>query len=233
MGDRGNGSTVGAGLGEGKGSRMNNQLRRLHEVIPLRSFVIPDYQRGYAWNKQHRGDLFGDLRDLAALSDAKKLHYTGMLVLHRGQHAPRSALGKFFDVLDVIDGQHPLTTLVILLSVLAGRLEAIGTDDAKEAARSVRADYIAYCRVAKLTPNGDAAVFFRDHVLGTAPLSEGDTPPERAMLAARKQFEAFVDEHLVALADADSRMAWLDRWTTLITTRLGFIVLEVDGEASV
>lgn len=39
---------------------MNNQLKRIQEVIPSRTFVIPDYQRGCAWNTQHRADLLGD-----------------------------------------------------------------------------------------------------------------------------------------------------------------------------
>lgn len=212
---------------------MNNQLKKLQEVIPPRAFVIPDYQRGYAWKEEHRKDLLDDLRDLAALDDAKKMHYTGTLVLHRGRHEPKTVLDRTFDVLDVIDGQQRLTTLVILLSVLARRLEAIGTDDARERARRLREAYIADGDLQKITPNGDASVFFRDHIVGTAPNPAPASPPEKALLAARKQFEDFVDGHLTKAADPAERSVWLGRWTSLITTRLGFIVFEVDDEADV
>lgn len=212
---------------------MNNQLKKLAEVIPPRAFVIPDYQRGYAWEDRHRRDLLDDLRDLAALQNTTKLHYTGTLVLHRGQHSPRTVPGKSFDVLEVIDGQQRLTTLIVLLSVLARRLDAIGTDDARESARTVRAEYVAYRDVQKLTPNGDVASFFRDHVLGTVANSAPSTPPERALLDARKQFESFVDELLAPLANDPARVERVERWVQLITTRLGFVVFEVDDEADV
>lgn len=212
---------------------MNNQLKRLQEVIPPRAFVIPDYQRGYAWEDRHRRDLLDDLRDLAALPDATKLHYTGTLVLHRGRHGPRTVSGKSFDVLDVIDGQQRLTTLVILLAAIARRLEALGSTDARKLAGDLREAFIAVGTVQKLTPNGEAAVFYRDHVVGDAANPLPGSPPERAMLAARVQFEKFLDELLPKGADAAGGATTLGAWAALITTRLGFIIFEVEDEADV
>lgn len=208
---------------------MNNQLKKLSEIVPPRAFVIPDYQRGYAWEKRHRQDLLDDLRDLDALPDTTKVHYTGTIVLHRGRPALRTVAGRSLEVFEVIDGQQRLTTLVILLSVLARRLASLGVP----AAPAVLADYVACGDVQKLTPNGDAARFFRDHVVGTAPNAAPSTPPERAMLEAREQFEGFVAGLLASLDGDAARVERLERWRRLVTERLGFVVFEVDDEADV
>jgi len=211
---------------------MHNQLKQLQDVFGRNAFVVPDYQRGYAWSDQHRGDLLSDLRDLDALA-ADKMHYTGTLVLHRGRHAPRQILGKAIDVLDVVDGQQRLTTLVVLLSVIARRFASFQSEEAAERAKNVRETFVAYRDAHKLTPNGGSETFFRDHVLGEVPNPVPASPPERSLLDARVQFDKFVDEQLAKLADQDAKLAWLDRWTGLISTRLGFVVFEVQDEADV
>jgi hypothetical protein len=211
---------------------MHNQLKQLQDVFLRAAFVVPDYQRGYAWVDQHRMDLLSDLRDLDALA-ADKMHYTGTLVLHRGRHAARQVMGKAIDVLDVVDGQQRLTTLVVLLSVMARRFSSFASEDAAERAKNVRETFVVYRDAHKLTPNGGSETFFRDHVIGEVPNPVPASPPERAMLDARAQFDKFVDEQLDKLADQGAKLAWLDRWTALITTRLGFVVFEVQDEADV
>jgi hypothetical protein len=211
---------------------MHNQLKQLQDVFLRSAFVVPDYQRGYAWSDQHRGDLLMDLRDLDALA-ADRMHYTGTLVLHRGRHAPRQVLGKAIDVLDVVDGQQRLTTLVILLSVIARRFASFQSEEATERAKNVRETFVAYRDAHKLTPNGGAETFFRDHVLGEGPNPVPASPPERALLDARSQFDKFVDDQLARCTGDQAKLAWLDRWTALISTRLGFVVFEVQDEADV
>lgn len=211
---------------------MQNQLKQLQDVFSRSAFVIPDYQRGYAWTSDHREDLLTDLEGLDALA-ASKMHYTGTLVLHRGRHPSKTVFGRAIDVLDVVDGQQRLTSLVVLLSVIARRLEALATEEARERARNLRETFIAYKDTQKLTPNGDASRFFRDHVLGDPTHGAPSSPPEKALRDARRQFDEFVNDRLAKLANDDAKLAWLDRWSSLVTTRLGFVVFEVQDEADV
>lgn len=211
---------------------MQNQLKQLQDVFARSAFVIPDYQRGYAWTDEHRDDLLTDLNDLDALA-ATKMHYTGTLVLHRGRHPSKNVLGRAIDVLDIVDGQQRLTSLVVLLSVIARRFEALDSEDGRERARNLRETFIAYKETQKLSPNGEAGRFFRDHVLGDPAHAVVSSPPERELLNARRQFDSFVDGRLAALTDDAARIAWLDRWASLVTTRLGFVVFEVEDEADV
>ncbi len=84
-----------------------------------RRFVVPIYQRTYAWTKGRQLERFFDsLRDKAEerLTGEHTAfpHYMGALLL-----SPR---GKFafgaIPVLDVVDGQQRLTTYLILLAAL-------------------------------------------------------------------------------------------------------------------
>lgn len=71
-------------------------------------FVIPDYQRPYAWEKEQALQLLDDL-DGALERDTDEPYFLGSIVLvNHGAGAPA----------DVIDGQQRLTTLVILFAVL-------------------------------------------------------------------------------------------------------------------
>lgn len=212
---------------------MQNQLKSLQDVFSRTAFVIPDYQRGYAWTDEHRMDLLSDLGDLDALGSSGKKHYTGTLVLHRGRHPARRVVGLDLDTLDVVDGQQRLTTLIILLSTVARRLDLLPAEESRELAKRLRDTFVALKDVQKLTPNGDASAFFRDHAIGDLPQPLPATPPERSMLAARRQFDAFVDARLAAKPSDEARLAWLDRWASLVTSGLGFIVFEVEEEADV
>ncbi len=210
---------------------MNDQLKDLRSIFVSRLFEIPDYQRGYAWATHHRRDLLNDLRDLAAL-DATKRHFTGTLVLHRGRHPSRRVLGRTLDVVDIVDGQQRLTTLVVLVSVIVRRLRALGSDDALGLARDLSDTYLVLQGMPRLTPHGDTAEFFRDHILGELANPAPRSPPAHELLAARTEFEVFVDKRLGGLDDA-AKYASLDDLATLLQTRLGFVLFEVDDEADV
>lgn len=71
-------------------------------------FVIPEYQRPYAWGVEETLQLLSDL--VGALErDTDEPYFLGSIVLVKEQGSPRS---------EVIDGQQRLTTLTILLAVI-------------------------------------------------------------------------------------------------------------------
>ncbi len=74
-------------------------------------YTVPIYQRNYAWEAQQIEQLLGDIRD--AIRDGKDSYFLGNLMVAELQRAP-----TYFEV---IDGQQRLTTLYLLLSVLAER----------------------------------------------------------------------------------------------------------------
>jgi uncharacterized protein with ParB-like and HNH nuclease domain len=76
------------------------------------AFVVPPYQRQYAWKQEHAGELLDDL--LLALGDSdgpleeQDPYFLGSIVLiERGRQE-----------YEIVDGQQRLITLTILLAVL-------------------------------------------------------------------------------------------------------------------
>ena len=54
---------------------MSNRLLSLSDIFEKRIFRIPDYQRGYSWQREHLVALWEDLINL----HEQRYHYTGLL----------------------------------------------------------------------------------------------------------------------------------------------------------
>lgn len=78
-------------------------------------YVIPRYQRAYAWEDKEIGQLIDDINDIDI--DSSEIYYIGSLIVSKVQ-------GKA-DTYEVVDGQQRLTTLFLLLQYLVseGALE--------------------------------------------------------------------------------------------------------------
>lgn len=85
------------------------------------NYNIPSYQRPYSWTIQEAGILFDDLYDFYKNEDKEENYFLGSIVLIKQDDYPKS---------DVIDGQQRLTTLTILLAVIAHSLS--DSDDRDE-----------------------------------------------------------------------------------------------------
>jgi hypothetical protein len=72
-------------------------------------YVIPTYQRPYAWTVDQASELFDDLFDFFN-EENDEGYFLGSIVLIKEEGVPLS---------EVIDGQQRLTTLTILLSIIA------------------------------------------------------------------------------------------------------------------
>lgn len=87
-------------------------------------FVIPNYQRGYAWEQKHIDALWKDI-EIAEIN--KKDHYMGVLALTNTEELSKKMLGlnKNTNCYDVVDGQQRLTTMFIILLELSRKINEI------------------------------------------------------------------------------------------------------------
>lgn len=85
-------------------------------------FIIPRYQRPYAWQIEQAQDLFEDLKDFAEAAPDEG-YFLGSVVLIKEDGKPHA---------EVIDGQQRLTTLTILLAVLVDFLSGETDEDAEQ-----------------------------------------------------------------------------------------------------
>lgn len=88
-------------------------------------YVIPSYQRPYAWTGDETCELFDDLYDFY-LREPEESYFLGSIVLIKDEGKPPA---------EVIDGQQRLTTLTILLSALTSQF-----------AGDLRTDFESYIR---------------------------------------------------------------------------------------
>lgn len=79
-------------------------------------YLIPIYQRNYAWQKAQVIQLVQDIADYSEINE-DKTYYIGTLVVYKRQKKDGSI------VYETIDGQQRLTTLTILLSILKNKYE--------------------------------------------------------------------------------------------------------------
>ncbi len=98
---------------------MTNELQSLNQLFQNKLFRIPDYQRGYAWQKAQLIDFWEDLLNL----QDNRYHYTGMLSLKTLKGSDIKNWGtdlwmidKGFKPCHIVDGQQRITTFIILLN---------------------------------------------------------------------------------------------------------------------
>lgn len=115
-------------------------------------FVIPKYQRAYAWEQEELDDFVKDLREAweARVTGKPKSHFFGGLV--SVQHAAENAPGRNFEV---VDGQQRLATFGLFFALIEQSYRTIalqaateGDSESKDLANSraelVRNSYLQY-----------------------------------------------------------------------------------------
>lgn len=85
------------------------------------AYVIPSYQRPYAWTVDEASELFDDLKSFYDSEDEEG-YFLGSIVLIKSEDKPLA---------EVIDGQQRLTTLTILLAAMACAHDEANKDELK------------------------------------------------------------------------------------------------------
>jgi adenine specific DNA methylase Mod len=86
----------------------------LTDLSANRLFRIPQYQRSYSWSSKERQDMFEDIDRLKHRPDQR--HFMATVVgLKRGQ---KTIVTDEYSVIEVVDGQQRLTTLILGDSLL-------------------------------------------------------------------------------------------------------------------
>ena len=210
---------------------MNNTLS-LQELFNDRIFRVPEYQRGYAWERQQIEEFLDDL----ALLDTSRQHYTGTVVLHQPADPVRRMddEGQNFIETDVVDGQQRLTTIVLLLNELSKELGKF--ESGRSLSLGVKKKYVVATdeyglSLHKLTLNDDTDDFFQSSVLPETPGVSG--PPvisAQRLLDARKLISEYLKK---AGGDGSDCEEWLRDLHRKVTNQLHFNLYEVERAGDV
>lgn len=204
----------------------------LPTLFQQRIFLIPDYQRGYAWERAQVGELLEDLE----LLNAPRRHYAGTIVLCKTADAPIMGNdGTLYAMHAVVDGQQRLTTIMLLLNELSRALAAY--PDCAPLAEGIRKNYVQTQSrdnwpIYKLSLNKDTHAFYRDSILPETPSI--DQPPVRAaarLRDAKKQIADYLQREN-GESESEHRES-LTEWHAKLTQQLHFNLYEVEKEAEV
>lgn len=104
------------------------EKKTLSNILEGKIFKIPDYQRGYAWEKEQLNDFVQDID--ALIDDEINSHYTGTIVIYQPTNKPTEHYGtKRLEIVDIVDGQQRLTTCSLYLAVILNQLIAKGLEE--------------------------------------------------------------------------------------------------------
>lgn len=193
----------------------------LTDLLANRLFRIPQYQRSYSWGSKQREDMFEDIRMLR--EQPERRHFMATVVgLNRGR---RNIVTDEYSVIEIVDGQQRLTTLILLLKAIQLGLDRNEGQNAKLAgelqAILIKQDELS---LILLQMNHDPNGFFAEY-LRTGTTSAPDvakTLTDKALLNAIRECTLFVN-------------SWPDliQLTGIVKNRLTFIFHEIDDEATV
>lgn len=206
---------------------MNNTFT-FEKIFLGRMFRIPDYQRGYAWEKRHWNDLIEDLE----LLPLGRTHYTGTLVVrHAGESKFRDENGQSYEIFDVIDGQQRLTTVVLFLDAIHDEMNRLGQTRLAEGLKRMYLTVLDRNEQphTKLSLNRDCQEFFYNNVLGFAPTVGGPViRSHQKLLGAHQRIEEYLAEQRTQ--QGETYPDWLNELYEKVTQGLTVLLYEVESE---
>lgn len=121
---------------------------KIKDFFNGRFFIIPKYQRGYAWEKQNIRELFDDINESI---ESGSNHYIGTIVLSKVKNEDES----FF----IVDGQQRITTISLIICAL---IKSLSETDASFYSRF----YLKEGGIYRIIPNNRDKQFFIDLLEG-------------------------------------------------------------------
>jgi hypothetical protein len=202
------------------------QYLTLAKLLDGRLFRIPEYQRAYSWTSHQREDLFGDIEKMHA-KGPEEGHFMAAVV---GLRRDKQILGTDeFHVMEVVDGQQRLTTLIVLFNAIKLALSEANKSEAKlsrelgELLVKVEGDELLL-----LQTNHDSSQHFTNYLRkGTA------QPPNKAKTLADREILEAIEECTAFVSKWKDRGEPLPALATLLKNRLFFLLHEIDDEKSV
>jgi uncharacterized protein DUF262/uncharacterized protein DUF1524 len=197
----------------------------LDGLLTGRLFRIPQYQRNYSWTKKQRDDLFGDILQIRG-DQRSRSHFMATVV---GLESGKTVIAtREHQVVDVVDGQQRLTTLILLLKSLSKALAQRQQDN--PVAKELEQLLVKPDRVSSLLlqTNHDSSNYFQNYLrTGEHPeSSRARTLADKELLRAIEECESFVTEHSDDVRSSEDLVS-------LLRNRLKFVFYEIDDEGQV
>lgn len=201
------------------------QYLSLAGLFNQRLFEIPGYQRAYSWTTKQRSDLFNDINKTFSKGPDEGHFMAATVCLQRR----KTILGTDqYTVLEIVDGQQRLTTLVLLMKAIS--IAARGRRKAEKISTEI--DHLLVKEdgdeLLLLQTNHDSSHHFSNYVRHgkRAKSKEATTIADRELLKAIEECTAFVEQWITGGKKLSALLS-------LIKNRLFFLLHEISEEKAV
>lgn len=103
-------------------------LKEIFDIARFKRFIIPSFQRSYAWGWEQCEKLWNNIYDKYENKEDKSVYFLGTIITYKDDQT----LNGSAPVVNIIDGQQRITTLLLLFRaiylVLSNKLQNV--DDA-------------------------------------------------------------------------------------------------------
>ncbi len=166
---------------------MDNGEKKISSLFDGRTvFNIPEYQRAYAWEKSQLTDFVEDIQN----QKVDRSYFLGTVLFEE------KGLEKNYEIIDIVDGQQRITTIIIFMAVLIQKLREESTnEDELEDIDLLFETYVKHKKQFKLRALEEDNDFFRSYIVGE---NNGKdyirTPAQRRLYKARKYFVKYMSQ---------------------------------------
>lgn len=160
---------------------MDNGEKKISSLFDGRTiFNIPEYQRAYAWSEIQLREFLDDLNN----QKLNRSYFLGTVLFEE------KGLEGNYEVIDIVDGQQRLTTIIIFMTCLIARLrELSSSDEENENLDLLHETYVKNRRQYKLRALEEDNDFFHSYVLeDRAGETFIRTPSQRRLYQAKNFF---------------------------------------------
>lgn len=160
------------------------ELKKIQEIFNQNIFIIPNYQRGYAWEAEQVADFINDIKDAVDIDE----HYTGQIIVASKKQEIIGTVS--YDVYEVVDGQQRLTTMSIYIQCVCNRLRQLNADPERIS------DYVVYKGKSILQLSHDNNQFYLDYILGQGKNTNNfSNKSQRNLYLAKQQISIHLEHY--------------------------------------
>ena len=159
---------------------MKREPKTIKELFSgTKVFKVPEYQRPYAWEKEHLNAFVEDISE-----KTERNHFFGTILYQEKRS------GNFTQI-DIVDGQQRITTLIIFIKLLLEKLEKSDNNLHK----SLEETYIQNDGKYKLNVLPIDDDYFKSSILKNdlSAADHAETPSQNRLLEAKKWFKTWLD----------------------------------------
>ena len=111
-------------------------LKEIFDIARFKRFIIPSFQRSYAWGWEQCEKLWNNIYDKYENKEDKSVYFLGTIITYKDDQT----LNGSAPVVNIIDGQQRITTLLLLFRaiyhVLSNKLQNVDNDGIRDDIRS-------------------------------------------------------------------------------------------------